>query len=396
MNTKLEQNFQDDIDAISKIAVLPEMLDMICQTTGMGFAAVARVTDDRWIACAIEDKINFGLKPGGELKLETTICHEISKHGQAVAFDNALEDEQFRNHHTPMLYGLQSYISVPLILRNGEFFGTLCAIDPKPNLVNTKETIAMFKFYAELLAFHLSTADQLQKTELNLKREKEIAELREQFIAVLGHDLRNPVGAVRNAAQLMQRGKLDDGTILRLSSVLMNSSHRMSGLIDNVMDFARGRLGAGIFASIEPQNLDLVLNHVIEELKLIWPNRMIQTEIELKEKVNCDGKRIGQLFSNLLANALNHGDKDAPVVVKANDENKNFTLSIKNSGSPIPKETMKHLFEPFVRAKSAGHDEGLGLGLFISAEIARAHSGKIEVISNLSGTTFTFTMLARD
>jgi GAF domain-containing protein len=103
----------------------------------MGFAAVARVTEDRWIACAVRDEIEFGLKPGGELKVETTICNEIRASGDRVVIDHVSQDEAFCRHPTPAMYGFQSYISVPIRRRNGAFFGTLCAIDPRPARLNT-------------------------------------------------------------------------------------------------------------------------------------------------------------------------------------------------------------------------------------------------------------------
>ena len=113
-----------DVEAVSSIDAVPSILEVICRTTGMGFAAVARVTSDRWIACAVRDEIQFGLKPGGELKVETTICHEIRQNHQAVVIDHVAEDELYAHHHTPAMYGIQSYISMPIMLKDGSFFGT--------------------------------------------------------------------------------------------------------------------------------------------------------------------------------------------------------------------------------------------------------------------------------
>ncbi len=125
-------NFQADVERIGQIAAVPTILEVVCRSTGMGFAAVARVTEERWIACSVFDEINFGLKPGGELKVDTTICHEIRQSREAVVIDNVAEDREWCAHHTPRMYGFQSYISMPIILADGTFFGTLCAIDPRP------------------------------------------------------------------------------------------------------------------------------------------------------------------------------------------------------------------------------------------------------------------------
>jgi PAS domain S-box-containing protein len=148
-------DFEDDILAIGGIPAVPTILELVCRTTGMGFAAVARVTEDRWVACEVHDKIGFGLEPGGELKVETTICSEIRRDGIEVIIDQVSADETYSRHPTPALYGFESYISVPIRLLNGTFFGTLCAIDPKPARVNTPEIVGVFRMFAELIGFHL-------------------------------------------------------------------------------------------------------------------------------------------------------------------------------------------------------------------------------------------------
>ena len=104
----MPRDFEADIAAIDRINAVPTILEVVCRSTGMGFAAVARVTEDRWIACAVRDDIQFGLEPGGELKVETTICHEIRRARQPVIIDHVAEDETFCSHHTPALYGFQS------------------------------------------------------------------------------------------------------------------------------------------------------------------------------------------------------------------------------------------------------------------------------------------------
>ena len=131
-----QQSYAADVAALAEIDAVPKMLELVCHATGMGFSAVARVTEDRWIACMVRDGIAFGLKPGGELDVKTTICDEVRTNRELVAIDHVAEDDRYCTHHTPGMYGFQSYISVPIVLPNGEFFGTLCAIDPNPARVN--------------------------------------------------------------------------------------------------------------------------------------------------------------------------------------------------------------------------------------------------------------------
>lgn len=129
--------------------VVKAMLEQVCAATGMGFAAVARVTDTRWVACQVLDRIEFGLDSGDELQLKTTICDEIRESSQAVVIDHVSGDAQWRTHHTPALYGFESYISFPIHLADGSFFGTLCAIDPQPRSLDTPEIVALFERFAQ-------------------------------------------------------------------------------------------------------------------------------------------------------------------------------------------------------------------------------------------------------
>jgi signal transduction histidine kinase len=383
----MSTDFGADIAAVQGIAAVPRILEVVCRSTGMGFAAVARVTEQRWICCAVRDEIAFGLAPGGELELETTICHEIRQSGEAVIIDSVVDDIAYCGHHTPAQYGFQSYISMPIVLANGSFFGTLCAIDPRPARLNTPQTVGMFKLFAELIATHLDAANSVAASEARLLGERETSELREQFIAVLGHDLRNPLASIAAGTNLLIRGKRDPAPILAL---MQQSTARMSALIDNVLDFARGRLGGGITLTRMSQSLQPVLDHVMAELRASFPASRIETNFDLTQEVNCDGGRIAQLFSNLLGNALIHGTADSPIRVDAGTRAGRFELSVANAGQPIRPEAINRLFQPFYRASDAR--QGLGLGLYIASEIARAHSGELEVESSAQETRFTFRM----
>jgi signal transduction histidine kinase len=388
----LQNTFAEDIDAVARIDVVPKILEVVCRSTGMGFAAVARVTEERWVACAVRDEINFGLKPGGELQVATTICDEIRASGQHVVIDHVSEDEAFCHHPTPQMYGFQSYISVPIIRPDGRFFGTLCSIDPRPARLNTPATVGMFKLFAELIALHLDAQERLRLSETALLDERATAQLREQFIAVLGHDLRNPLNAVRGGSELLQLMQLDEKAA-SVVTLIQRSAARMAGLIDNVLDFARGRLGGGLpMNRAADPTLATTLEQVIAEVRTAWPGRVVLSEIALARPVCCDGARVAQMFSNLLANALTHGDAAGTVRVCARSDDSAFELSVANHGAPIPPETVERLFRPFYRGGDRPGRQGLGLGLYIASEIARGHEGALEVESSDAETRFTFRM----
>jgi signal transduction histidine kinase len=357
----------------------------------MGFAAVARVTSDRWIACSVKDDIQFGLKPGGELNVETTICHEIRQSGEAVVIDHVAENPAWRSHHTPAMYGFQSYISMPIFLRDGRFFGTLCAIDPRPARLENPEIMGTFRMFADLIAFHLEANDRLELSEANLLDERKTAELREQFIAVLGHDLRNPLAAIASGIRLLLK-EAPSQKAADIARMMQASVGRMSALIGDVLDFARGRLGGGFTVNIEEENIVAVLTHVAGELSSEYPDREIDMHIAVGGPIRADRARIGQLFSNLLGNALVHGTPDKPVIVRATAENGIFELSVSNVGAEIPSLALAQLFKPFVRGQAVPNQQGLGLGLYIAAEIAKTHNGGIEAQSSPEETRFTFRM----
>jgi GAF domain-containing protein len=128
------------------------ILQEVCEITGMGFAAVARVTTDRWIACQVVDRIAFGLPPGGELEVQKTICNEIREHAQAVVFDDAVDDPAWETHPVPIFYGFRSYASFPIVLPDGSFYGTLCAIDPEPRRVSSEAVIRTLRDRAAEIA----------------------------------------------------------------------------------------------------------------------------------------------------------------------------------------------------------------------------------------------------
>jgi len=389
---EIQSNIQNDIDTISKIDAVSTILDVILKTTGMGFAVVARVTEQKWVACAVADHINFGLLPGGELELETTLCHEVRMFNEAIIIGHASMDQKYNSHHTPRMYGIESYISMPIVLKNGSFFGTLCAIDPSPASINNPHTIAVFKLFAELVSFHINAVEELKTSETSLLEERKTAELRDQFIAILGHDLRNPIGAISNAAQLLLRMP-DQDRVNKLAHIIQDSAYRVKNLIDNILDFAKGRMGDGIDVKISiHQSLETELSQVIAELQLSHPERIITAQFKFIDPISCDGTRIAQLFSNLLANALIHGDKSAAINVEAFSEHGKFRLSVINAGYKIPKDKLNGLFKPFYRGNPNADSRGLGLGLYIAQEIAIAHGGVLKATSNDDETRFTLTL----
>lgn len=190
---------------------------------------------------------------------------------------------------------------------------------------------------------------------------------------------------------LMRKHEADPDS-KKILLLMQASMVRMRGLIDNIADFARSRLGSGLTLELEAdrQLLEGTLVQVIDELRSVHPDRSIVADISIDADLALDHGRVAQLLSNLIGNALNYGDADRPVIVTARANVGGFELTVENGGDAIPEDVLTTLFEPFIRGQAEGNSEGLGLGLFIASEIAQAHKGILRATSDEAATRFTF------
>ena len=155
-----------ELAVISEIEATSSLLKLVTRLTGMRFAAIAKVTDSRWVACAVRDEVQFGVEPGQELELEQTICQELRLHRTPVIISEVASDSKYADHPIPKLFGFQSYFSLPIIFPNGEFFGTLCGLDPVPAKLDDEEMIDTLKVFCTLIASTLYAHGQLVAAQL--------------------------------------------------------------------------------------------------------------------------------------------------------------------------------------------------------------------------------------
>lgn len=238
-------------------------------------------------------------------------------------------------------------------------------------------------------AIDQSLAESIQRYTQDLDHSKEM------FLAILGHDLRSPIGAVMTSAQFM----LDTNELaephLTLTSRIAKSSRRMNSLVGDLLDFTRSRLGGGIPIVRAEMRMDKAVQDVVDELSAAHPDRVIETATSGNTVGEWDCARITQVFANLLSNSLEYGSERSVVSVEVSGDKKSVSVAVHNHGPSIPADQLNAIFHPMKRKESAvlaasGPNANLGLGLYIAERIVNAHAGTIEVSSSEGdGTTFT-------
>lgn len=214
------------------------------------------------------------------------------------------------------------------------------------------------------------------------------------FLGILGHDLRNPLGAISMSAQfLMQDAKLDSRYI-KSASIIYNNTDQMRRLIDDLLNFARTRLGQNMPVSLQHASLARIANQAVMQARAFHPDCTIVFDVKGNLDGHWDSARVEQVFSNLIGNAIAHGNNIDPVSVTLAGNEQDVIATVHNSGKPIPESDLPYIFEPLRQspASSSGKHQqsSLGRGLYIAREIIHAHSGTVAVASSSeAGTTFT-------
>ncbi|WGS54921.1 sensor histidine kinase (plasmid) [Paraburkholderia sp. D15] len=215
--------------------------------------------------------------------------------------------------------------------------------------------------------------------------------IRDLFAGVLAHDLRSPVGAILNSIQAVQLDKKLSSTSLRAITIALASAIRAKRLVDDLFIFARARLGSALPVELTQQDMGRICEGALEEVRASHPDASIRLQLKGELSGVWDGARIGQLFVNLLTNAVQHGSADVILHADGSVTDK-VTVAVWNGGDPIPEQALPTIFNPLTRVslerEQGSKPSGLGLGLFICRCIAEAHAGTITAESNTDGTVF--------
>jgi signal transduction histidine kinase len=238
-------------------------------------------------------------------------------------------------------------------------------------------------------AIDQSLTESITEFTIDLDRSKEM------FLAMLGHDLRTPIGAIMTSAKFMVETKELPEPHLTLTTRIVSSSLRMNRMIGALLDFTRSRLGGGIPITRAPMNMGKAVHDVVNEIAAAQPDRKIEIDARGSLKGEWDCERMTQVLTNLMGNALEHGSDRTSVKVGVQGDEKEVIVAIHNRGPAIPPEQLDGIFSAMKRKETAvdtagGASEHLGLGLYIADQIVRAHKGRIDVESSEeNGTAFT-------
>jgi signal transduction histidine kinase len=252
----------------------------------------------------------------------------------------------------------------------------------------------------ELIRFNEAVDESM--TESVARYTSRIEHERTLLIGALGHDLRNPLGAAMQSAQILMVGNVPESTRARAVTRILSSNKRMAEMISDLLEFASTQLGERLPVSCAPMSMRDACQLAIDEMAVLHPQRTFVLDAQAVLLGNWDGARIGQMLSNLIGNAAEHSFPNTPIRVTCYESDGAVRVDVQNQGPPIPESQRHRIFEPLARGSNVTggslHRGGrhLGLGLYIACEIAKAHGGTIKLASSgKTGTTFTL-YLPRD
>lgn len=227
---------------------------------------------------------------------------------------------------------------------------------------------------------------------------KRVNQARDMFLAILSHDLRNPLGAIAMSAQVLPMVSNDKAEVTECSRRIARSASAMERMISDLLDYTRTRLGAGMPVNPAPLDLAVLGGELISEFRAAHPERRIEFRTVGDLNGLWDSDRMRQAISNLLGNAIQHGSVDFPVALSIRAEATSVFIEIHNGGDHIPTGELANIFDPLIRGSSADQPRknrpgSIGVGLYIAREVVKSHGGQIVVTSNArEGTTFTINL----
>ena len=361
----------ESIELLASLDSVAALLRVVCDVSGLGVATIAEVTEQRWIACAVEDRIAFGLQPGAELDLESTLCNHVRSSHEAVIISDVTQNPTYCDHPAPGLYGWKSYLSVPVFRPNGTFFGTLCAFDPQPGpLLEQRSVIATLDGFARLLGELLAREEQRREESPGPRGDRDLEPLREQLLVLLEEDLQRPLQALATqdlsaATPQVRHWQTEARRLAERSAV--------------AADFVRVRLGHGL--PLKPALVDDVNERLLglfATLQTRVPEQTLSSELPaLPAALRLDLPRVLQALDAMLEQAASSNSPGGNLLLRGEIHERCYSLVVESSTAVVDPGTLGQLFQPALSKADLAQPARLDLGLYVAREIARGHGGSL-------------------
>ncbi|WP_288473727.1 GAF domain-containing protein [uncultured Pseudomonas sp.] len=360
----------ESIELLASLDSVAALLRVVCDISGLGVATVAEVTEQRWIACAVEDRIAFGLQPGAELDLESTLCNHVRSSHDAVIISDVTQNPTYCDHPAPGLYGWKSYLSVPVFRPNGTFFGTLCAFDPQPApRLEQRPVIDTLDGFARLLGELLAREEQRREASPGARGDHDLTPLREQLLVLLEEDLQRPLQA------LAKEASADAAQAQRLQAKAQRLAERSAA----AADFVRVRLGHGL-----PLKLTLVegvnerLTNLLATLQARFPDQTLGSELpELPAALRLDLPRLLQAVGALLEWVASRNPPGGSLLLRGLIQERCYSLAVESRTAVVDPGSLSQVFQPALSQATAEQPARLELSLYLAQEVARGHGGSL-------------------
>jgi len=283
-------------------------------------------------------------------------------------------------------FGLKSYISYPILNKNDTIVGHLSFMNDEPVQFDRIKLETLFPFCGDMIVIDFSSTTERRHLKSILEQERSYSRNRDLVLSSLAHDLHNPVSIIKLLSQYLGEN-LENETQKSLAKKIEDASARIKGVIDDILDFSNTRFGRDIERYTELVNIEPLIKQVLDEFEVMHQNTVI-TNMQLPLHVHGDKNKMGRAFVNLISNAVKHGEPHKEIEINAFIEKDNFVFSVTNQVTAIHPPNIPDLFKPFVRGSAS---KGLGLGLYVTKEIAKFHQGDIDVLTD--GKKITFKLL---
>jgi sigma-B regulation protein RsbU (phosphoserine phosphatase) len=367
------------------------------------FCLASAVYSNRPLSTVSRERLRQRLSPSDYVSLVAFIsynkmCHEWMAAHPEVSYEL---DQRYLRNYTPLVVDAPSLADLLQVRTQVDQAGhheraevvvsERAAEAPEFVMLTERRLADIIATLNERVASALQSVSQKDALTQELRRAADFAQ---ELLAIVSHDLRNPLNNISMGAQLILKLQPDDSKIASRAQQIIASSRRAERLIYDLLDFSQARIGGGIPVRLQPTDIVSLVRSACDELELAWPENGVHIEHHGDGRGEWDSDRLAQVLSNLLVNAAVHGKQQQPLQLITRATVQSMTIAVHNANrdGPIPEDLLPFLFDPFKRgvARAISSTRSVGLGLYIVREIVQGHRGRVEVVSSAEGgTTFT-------